>query len=452
MEIFNTSDMESTPSANLSEVSSTVISLSCHEGIMNLTKVCNDSRNATFSSKGDELSTSALIGLIFLYSITTFLSLAGNILVVLVFVKGRRSRTDLRLFLINLAVSDLIMAAFCMPFTFADSIMGYWVFTAPLCPIVLFFQIFSVCGSVFTNVAIGIDRFMAVSFPLHSRITYRRGKYVVALVWVCAFSLSVVQLFVGRSTVYNGRVICNEDWPNPESRPLYTLFIMILTYMLPLIILLLTYSIVGIMLWKRTAPGNKHYERDRHQLRSKIKVVKMLVIVVVMFGICWLPIHLFSLLGDFTSVLHEVHHQHKLGIFLGAHWLAMSNSFANPVIYGFTNETFRADLVVLLHNWFPWSHCLRDLMTRTYSLSTYDSVIYRRTTMLQRQTSLNNNLSSTKSLKVAAANGSSRPMRKLHRVGTEVRMNKSHIPVRKFSSIQYIHKNPGKSDDDRSGS
>ncbi|XP_061175438.1 substance-K receptor-like [Saccostrea echinata] len=449
MEIINTSTMELTQSANLTKVSSTVISLSCHDGSMNFTTFCNSSRNTTFSSKGEELSTSALVGLIFLYSITTFLSLAGNILVVLVFVKGRRSRTDLRLFLINLAVSDLIMAAFCMPFTFADSIMGYWVFTAPLCPIVLFFQIFSVCGSVFTNVAIGIDRFMAVSFPLHSRITYKRGKYVIALVWVCAFSLSVVQLFVGRSTVYNGRVICNEDWPNPKSRPLYTLFIMILTYMLPLIILLLTYSIVGIMLWKRTAPGNKHYERDRHQLRSKIKVVKMLVIVVVMFGICWLPIHLFSLLGDFTSVLQEVHHQHKLGLFLGAHWLAMSNSFANPVIYGFTNETFRADLVVLLHNWFPWSHCLRDLMTRTYSLSTYDSVIYRRTTMLQRQTSLNNNSSSTKSLKVAAANGSSRPMRKLHRVGTEVRVNNSHIPVRKFSSIQYIHKDP-KSYDDRS--
>ncbi|XP_048763136.2 RYamide receptor-like isoform X1 [Ostrea edulis] len=436
--------MKSTNITENSEITTADISFnfSCVDGAdMNFSEFCNYSGSTPFPFKTpaseDELSTNALIGLIFLYSITTFLSLAGNVLVVLVFVKGRRSRTDLRLFLINLAVSDLIMAAFCMPFTFADSIMGYWVFTAPLCPIVLFFQIFSVCGSVFTNVAIGIDRFMAVSFPLHSRITYRRGKYVIALVWICAFSLSVVQLFIGRSSVYKGRVICNEEWPHPNSRALYTLFIMILTYMLPLIILLLTYTIVGIMLWKRTAPGNKHYERDRHQLRSKIKVVKMLVIVVVMFGICWLPLHLFNLLGDFTTVLRNVPHQHILGLFLSAHWLAMSNSFANPIIYGFTNETFRADLVVLLHNWFPWSHCLRNLMTRTYSLSTYDSVIYRRTTMLQRQTSLNNNSSSSgKSLKATAGNGSSRPMRKLHRVGTELRTNNSNIPVRKFSSIQ----------------
>lgn len=103
----------------------------------------------------------------------------------------------------------------------------------------------------------------------------------------------------------------------------------------------------------------------------------------------------------------------------------------------------QADLVVLLHNWFPWSHCLRNLMIRTYSLSTYDSVIYRRTTMLNRQTSFNNNSTSgVKTLKVSAVNGSVRPMRKLHRVGTEVRTNNSRIPVRKFSSIQYKHRPP----------
>lgn len=96
-----------------------------------------------------------------------------------------------------------------------------------------------------------------------------------------------------------------------------------------------------------------------------------------------------------------------------------------------------------MHNWFPWSHCLRNLMIRTYSLSTYDSVIYRRTTMLNRQTSFNNNSCSSKSIKATTTlNGSARPMRKLHRVGTEVRTNKSNIPVRKFSSIQYKHRLP----------
>ncbi|KAK3090569.1 hypothetical protein FSP39_012746 [Pinctada imbricata] len=223
------------------------------------------------SISGD-LSDQALSGLMILYIVTTFLSLIGNTLVVVVFVKGRRSRTDLRYFLINLAVSDLIMAAFCMPFTFADSILREWVFSPPMCPLVLFMQLLSVCGSVFTNMAIGIDRFMAVTFPLHSRITYRRGKYVIVIVWICSLSLASVQLFIGeaREDAPN-KYECNEYWPDNRSRRIYTIFLMLMTYLLPLVILLVTYTIVGIILWRRTAPGNKHHVRDLHQLKSKIK-------------------------------------------------------------------------------------------------------------------------------------------------------------------------------------
>lgn len=73
----------------------------------------------------------------------------------------------------------------------------------------------------------------------------------------------------------------------------------------------------------------------------------MLVIVVVMFGICWLPLHAFSLVMDaHPEILANANgDQNQLrlltGLYLSAHWLAMSNSFANPIIYGFTNESFR---------------------------------------------------------------------------------------------------------------
>ena len=222
------------------------------------------------------LSDESLIGLIILYSLTTALSIAGNTLVVVVFSRGRRSRTDLRFFLINLAASDLIMATFCMPFTFADTILGHWVFSKPMCPIVLFMQLLSVAASVFTNMAIGIDRFMAVTFPLHSRITYKRGKYVIVIVWICSISLSLVQLVVGKGidAGYN-YVHCTEDWPTLNSRRTFTVFILFLTYIVPLFILLITYSVIGLLLWKRTAPGNKHENRDLHQLRTKIKVTEI---------------------------------------------------------------------------------------------------------------------------------------------------------------------------------
>lgn len=77
----------------------------------------------------------------------------------------------------------------------------------------------------------------------------------------------------------------------------------------------------------------------------------MLVIVVTMFGLCWLPLHVFTLVIDFQpEVLNyekeSADEKLMLGIYLGVHWLAMSNSFANPIIYSFTNDNFRVSSIL----------------------------------------------------------------------------------------------------------
>jgi hypothetical protein len=53
-----------------------------------------------------------------------------------------------------------------------------------------------------------------------------------------------------------------------------TIFILVLTYIIPLIILSITYSVVSFLLWKRISPGNRDHFRDFLQWRSKIKVRK----------------------------------------------------------------------------------------------------------------------------------------------------------------------------------
>lgn len=79
--------------------------------------------------------------LIALYTATTALAVTGNMVVIVVLSVGRRSRTDLRAFLLNLAVADLTMAAFCMPFTFTTTMLHDWIFGAVMCTVVLFVQV-----------------------------------------------------------------------------------------------------------------------------------------------------------------------------------------------------------------------------------------------------------------------------------------------------------------------
>lgn len=70
----------------------------------------------------------------------------------------------------------------------------------------------------------------------------------------------------------------------------------------------------------------------------------MLVIVVIMFGVCWLPLHTFFLMMDFNPQLTKANKQLVTVIYYAVFWLAMSNSCANPVIYGFTNDSFRVSI------------------------------------------------------------------------------------------------------------
>ncbi|XP_021343125.1 orexin receptor type 1-like isoform X2 [Mizuhopecten yessoensis] len=127
-------------------------------------------------------------------------------------------------------------------------------------------------------------------------------------------------------------------------------------------------------------------------------IVKMLVIVVAVFGICWLPIHVFAIVMDFyPSVFEQGDHMLTMAVFLCVHWLAMSNSFANPVIYGFTNESFRADLATLFYMWMPCCGCLKHAMPRLSSSCTNETVILRRqSTVLNSKLNANScRLSST---------------------------------------------------------
>lgn len=218
------------------------------------------------------ISYTSQVILVILYTLTTVAAVGGNSLAIAVFARGHRCKTDLRFFLINLAVADLIMGIFCIPFTFAYQITGVWMFSEPMCHIVQCCQVVSVTASVSTNTWIGIDRLVAVKFPLHKRVTSSRSKAVIVSVWIFAWSVGVAPLIMGRTKEVQGKVMCEEQWPDQTSQLAYTFIIMLITYFVPVTILSITYSMIAYHLWTRDIPGLADDHRDAHQLKSKKKV------------------------------------------------------------------------------------------------------------------------------------------------------------------------------------
>ena len=131
-----------------------------------------------------------------------------------------------------------------------------------------------------TNTAIGLDRLRVVVFPMTSRTGGgSRTGCVIVIIWVIAMGVAAVQLAVGRVqyvelTQNDTRKVCYEIWPQPENlwRRAYTFFVLIITYILPLVTLSIAYGVICSSLRRHIAPGNAHQNRDARQMKKKKKV------------------------------------------------------------------------------------------------------------------------------------------------------------------------------------
>lgn len=80
----------------------------------------------------------------------------------------------------------------------------------------------------------------------------------------------------------------------------------------------------------------ENIDRQMESMKSKRKVVRMFIAIVLIFAICWLPYHMFFIYAyhnnDITSAKYVQH------MYLGFYWLAMSNAMVNPIIYYWMNK------------------------------------------------------------------------------------------------------------------
>lgn len=97
----------------------------------------------------EEVQVPALALMCVMYALITAFALAGNGVVCYVVLAYPRMRTVTNVFIVNLAVGDILMAVFCIPFTFvANFVTHHWIFGYPMCVVVGYCQAISVRAPV----------------------------------------------------------------------------------------------------------------------------------------------------------------------------------------------------------------------------------------------------------------------------------------------------------------
>ncbi|KAJ9594924.1 hypothetical protein L9F63_013784 [Diploptera punctata] len=215
-----------------------------------------------------------------------------------------------------------------------------------MCAFCPFVQVLSVNVSVFTLTAIAVDRHRAILNPLSASPSKLCAKIVIACIWLVSGALAAPMAVALRVTLIEytrGRYkpFCHNVTLSDDAMLSYRVVLLVLQYLTPLCIISCVYIRMALTLWGSKTPGNAQTTRDATLMKNKKKVIKMLVIVVALFALCWLPLQTYNVLQD---IFPEINGYRYINIiWFCCDWLAMSNSCYNPFIYGIYNEKFKRE-------------------------------------------------------------------------------------------------------------
>lgn len=291
------------------------------------------------------LSPSFIIG-VTVYAVIVFIAaVIGNSLVIYIVCAREYMRNSTNILIANMAAADILMACI-FPYVLKWLYVGtQWfgtVMGTVLCKFFHSAQVLSIACSVINLVFISVDRCLVIWFPIRRIVTNRVLKASLVATWLFALAFAMPLIVVANIRLEaDGNYHCYEyDWPTAKAQQTYVSSFSIGTYVIPLIFITIAYVLIGIKLYKRQLPGvpTPEYQKKAHQTTKK--AIMMLVTVVVVFALCWFPLHVREIIiicCPQTLSLFPVELEVSLT------WIGVLNSAINPFLYVIFSENFRRE-------------------------------------------------------------------------------------------------------------
>ncbi|XP_063060816.1 7 transmembrane receptor domain-containing protein [Engraulis encrasicolus] len=287
-----------------------------------------------------------------LYAAVVLVAGVGNSFLLACIVSDRKLHNATNFFIGNLAAGDLLMCLSCVPLTasYAFDPRG-WTFGRPLCHLVPLIQGATVFASVLSLTAIAMDRYVVVAYPVRRRISMCGCSAVAAGIWIVALALAAPSaLQVRLLDLRPGGVdflVCEEFWEAAQLRLLYSCFLMLASYMLPLLAVCVSYCAISLHLRRNPLPGEtggpQHQYHQRWSQRRR-RTFSLLVASVLAFALCWLPLQVLNLMLDLDADFRFVDKHYLNVLQVSCHLLAMSSACYNPFIYASLHSKVRMHL------------------------------------------------------------------------------------------------------------
>nr|XP_040240563.2 adipokinetic hormone/corazonin-related peptide receptor variant I-like isoform X1 [Anopheles coluzzii] len=302
---------------------------------------------------------------IMVYTTLMVFSATGNLTVLSILAQRKvRASSRINIMLAHLAIADLLVTFLMMPLEIGWAYTVRWTAGDLMCRVMAFFRTFGLYLSSFILICISVDRYFAVLKPL--KVHEHRAVLMIAAAWIMSGLCSLPQAFIfhleGHPNITGYQQCVTYHYFEEEIyQIIYNVLVMCLMYTFPLIVILYCYGSIYYEIFSRTNPRNlgkreflpyglsnhaqyfhlipnfaESFRRSSIDVlgRAKRKTLRMTIMIVIVFVVCWTPYYVMSLWYwlDKESA-KNVDQRIQKGLFL----FASTNSCMNPVVYGVFN-------------------------------------------------------------------------------------------------------------------
>ncbi|XP_041353696.1 neuropeptide Y receptor type 5-like [Gigantopelta aegis] len=302
------------------------------------------------------------IVMIILYSIVIFVGFFGNLVVVIVIVKYRQLHTVTNIFIANLAVADIVLCIFNLPFQLHYQLTDKWAFGEILCHITMPTFGVPIFVSSLSILCIAIDRYLLIVFPFTKHMSNTVALVIIALIGLITIGLAVPLMMHTKVEIFEEpllniyKVYCVEIWTSARTKRAYSVSVFTLQFAIPIIATTIFYSCICMVLKKRPI--------KKKETRKSRRTTKILISVVLTFTLCWLPWNIFSLATEFHHSVIRGKYFKLIDLLLKI--FAMSSACINPFLYGWLNDNFRKEFGRMVGK---QKRCTNGVSVAKYSLA-----------------------------------------------------------------------------------
>lgn len=277
------------------------------------------------------------------YSLITVFGLVGNGFALLILIRTYRQSSPFHIYMLNLAVSDILCVC-TLPLRVLYYVnKGQWNQGDFLCRVSSYALYVNLYCSIYFMAVMSVTRFLAIVFPVQNirLVTEKRARLVCVGVWVLICLMSSPFLISGQQIdPKTNKTKCFEPpTRNTSVNKLVMLnyISLVVGFLVPFLVILVCYIGIIHALLSRTA-------RVRQQTATGSRAIRMIVIVLLTFLVCFMPyhiqrtIHLNFLSRNDATCEEKIAMQKYVVITL---CLAASNSCFDPMLYFFSGEGFR---------------------------------------------------------------------------------------------------------------